>query len=142
MHCRMGAHCYNASRCYTPRCTQVRPAGSCSMLRGPAVSEEELWRALDVGAEAVRRAVAGGCDGGEGGAAGELPADWRQCVVLLGEVGIGNTTAAAALLAALTGAAPEEVVGRGTGGCSPGVWEPQQGASVPRRAQSGVAAEV
>ncbi len=99
---------------------QVRPTGSRSMLQGPALSEEELWRALGVGAEAVRRAVAGGCDGGDGGAAAELPGDWRQCVVLLGEVGIGNTTAAAALLAALTGAALEEVVGRGTGGCWPG----------------------
>jgi len=33
----------------------------------------------------------------------------------LGEMGIGNTTAAAALTAALTGSAPESVVGRGTG---------------------------
>jgi nicotinate-nucleotide--dimethylbenzimidazole phosphoribosyltransferase len=32
-----------------------------------------------------------------------------------GEIGIGNTTAAAALLAALTGLPPERVVGRGTG---------------------------
>src|SRR5262249_47540947 len=32
-----------------------------------------------------------------------------------GEMGIGNTTAAAAVVAAATGAAPEAVVGRGTG---------------------------
>lgn len=38
-----------------------------------------------------------------------------QCVICVGELGIGNTTAAAALLAALSGAAPHEVCGRGTG---------------------------
>ena len=36
------------------------------------------------------------------------------CLVC-GEIGIGNTTAAAALFAALTGLPPERVVGRGTG---------------------------
>lgn len=52
-----------------------------------------------VGAATVRRLVAAhGCT-----------------VVALGEVGIGNTTAAAAVLAALTGAPPVAVVGRGTG---------------------------
>jgi nicotinate-nucleotide--dimethylbenzimidazole phosphoribosyltransferase len=33
----------------------------------------------------------------------------------LGEMGIGNTTSAAAVICALTGAAPDDVVGRGTG---------------------------
>lgn len=36
-------------------------------------------------------------------------------ILALGEMGIGNTTSAAAIICALTGAAPEEVVGRGTG---------------------------
>jgi nicotinate-nucleotide--dimethylbenzimidazole phosphoribosyltransferase len=36
-------------------------------------------------------------------------------VIVLGEIGIGNTTVAAALLAALTGLSPEAVSGRGTG---------------------------
>jgi nicotinate-nucleotide--dimethylbenzimidazole phosphoribosyltransferase len=36
-------------------------------------------------------------------------------VIGLGEMGIGNTTASAALLAALTGQSAEQVVGRGTG---------------------------
>jgi nicotinate-nucleotide--dimethylbenzimidazole phosphoribosyltransferase len=36
-------------------------------------------------------------------------------IIALGEMGIGNTTSAAALVCALTGAAPEDVVGRGTG---------------------------
>lgn len=36
-------------------------------------------------------------------------------IVALGEMGIGNTTAASALLCAFTGATPEEAVGRGAG---------------------------
>lgn len=39
----------------------------------------------------------------------------RPGVVALGEMGIGNTTPASVLTAALTGASPEEVVGPGTG---------------------------
>ncbi len=39
----------------------------------------------------------------------------RSDVIVLGEIGIGNTTVAAALLAALTGLSPEAVSGRGTG---------------------------
>lgn len=39
----------------------------------------------------------------------------RAHVLALGEVGIGNSTAAAALAALLTGASPEAVVGAGTG---------------------------
>jgi nicotinate-nucleotide--dimethylbenzimidazole phosphoribosyltransferase len=42
-------------------------------------------------------------------------------VIALGEVGIGNTTVAAAVAAALTGAAVHEVVGRGAGSDSAGV---------------------
>jgi nicotinate-nucleotide--dimethylbenzimidazole phosphoribosyltransferase len=73
-------------------------AGTASFLHGPAMSRAEAERALDVGARLAAEAA------GEG-------------VELLGagEMGIGNTTAAAALVAALTGAAPEAVVGRGTG---------------------------
>jgi nicotinate-nucleotide--dimethylbenzimidazole phosphoribosyltransferase len=36
-------------------------------------------------------------------------------ILALGEMGIGNTTSAAAVVCAFTGAAPEDVVGRGTG---------------------------
>jgi nicotinate-nucleotide--dimethylbenzimidazole phosphoribosyltransferase len=36
-------------------------------------------------------------------------------LIALGDMGIGNTTSAAAVICALTGAAPEDVVGRGTG---------------------------
>ena len=62
------------------------------------MSREECAAAVLVGVEAARAA----CERG---------------VSLLGtgEMGIGNTTAAAALTAALTGASPSDVVGRGTG---------------------------
>jgi nicotinate-nucleotide--dimethylbenzimidazole phosphoribosyltransferase len=36
-------------------------------------------------------------------------------ILALGEMGIGNTTSAAAVICAITGASPEDVVGRGTG---------------------------
>jgi nicotinate-nucleotide--dimethylbenzimidazole phosphoribosyltransferase len=36
-------------------------------------------------------------------------------IVALGEMGIGNSTSAAAMICSLTGASPEDVVGRGTG---------------------------
>jgi nicotinate-nucleotide--dimethylbenzimidazole phosphoribosyltransferase len=36
-------------------------------------------------------------------------------LLALGEMGIGNTTSAAAVICAITGASPEDVVGRGTG---------------------------
>lgn len=78
--------------------------GSHSMLAGPALTAGELQAALDAGAAAVARfAAAAGCPP-------------SSCAVCIGEVGIGNTTAAAAVLAALTGLPPEEVCGRGTGG--------------------------
>lgn len=72
--------------------------GSRNLLREPALASDELEAALEVGREAVRRAVDDGVE-----------------AVALGEVGIANTTAAAALLSALTGAPPEETVGRGSG---------------------------
>ena len=70
-------------------------AGTANMAQGPAMTAEELERALAAGAEL----------------AGELDAD----VVALGEMGIGNTTAASALTAALLGVEPELVCGPGTG---------------------------
>lgn len=78
--------------------------GSASFLAGPALTAEQLEAALAVGAAAVARA-----------AAAAAPAPPSTCVLAVGELGIGNTTAAAAVVAALTGHAPEEVTGRGTG---------------------------
>jgi nicotinate-nucleotide--dimethylbenzimidazole phosphoribosyltransferase len=76
---------------------KVRP-GSANFLAGPAMSAAECGMALDVGRAAARRAAAAGCR-----------------ALALGDMGIGNTTAAAALASALTGASPERTVGRGTG---------------------------
>jgi nicotinate-nucleotide--dimethylbenzimidazole phosphoribosyltransferase len=72
--------------------------GSRNFLREPALTDEEVEEALEAGRAAVRRAADAGSEG-----------------VGLGDMGIGNTTAAAALLSALTGASPHETVGRGTG---------------------------
>ena len=72
-------------------------SGTADITRGPALTDDQLRRAVqtghDLAAEVVQR-----CD-----------------VLLLGEIGIGNTTVASALLAALTGLSPEAVCGRGTG---------------------------
>ncbi|MDQ1398549.1 MAG: nicotinate-nucleotide--dimethylbenzimidazole phosphoribosyltransferase, partial [Acidimicrobiaceae bacterium] len=73
-------------------------AGTGNLAVGSAMTEEEARKALDVGTETASELVAGGA----------------RCLVT-GEMGIGNTTAAAALIAALTGKPPAEVTGRGTG---------------------------
>jgi nicotinate-nucleotide--dimethylbenzimidazole phosphoribosyltransferase len=70
-------------------------AGTANMTEGPALTGEEVERALAAG-EAL---------------AAELDVD----VVALGEMGIGNTTAASALTAALLGVDPVLVCGPGTG---------------------------
>ena len=44
-----------------------------------------------------------------------IAGEQRHDTVVLGDMGIGNTTAAAALTAALSGAAPKDVCGPGTG---------------------------
>jgi nicotinate-nucleotide--dimethylbenzimidazole phosphoribosyltransferase len=58
----------------------------------------EARRAIRVGAETAREAIAGGAT-----------------LLAAGDMGIGNTTAAAALTAALLGLEAEAVTGRGTG---------------------------
>jgi len=72
-------------------------AGTADLASEPAMLEEEAAEALLVGARLV---------------ALQRP---RPDVVCLGEMGIGNSTAAAALTALLTGCNPGEAVGAGTG---------------------------
>jgi nicotinate-nucleotide--dimethylbenzimidazole phosphoribosyltransferase len=72
--------------------------GTRSFTAGPAMSREEATRAVEAGV-----AIADGL------------ADDGIELLAVGEMGIGNTTAASALTAALLGLAPEEVTGRGTG---------------------------
>lgn len=77
------------------RARRIR-AGTANLRHGPAMSIAEARAALDVGARAARELTAFDAFG-------------------VGEVGIGNTTSAAALVCALTKRDPEDVVGRGTG---------------------------
>lgn len=73
-------------------------SASADMLTGPALSDEQLNRALQVGARLCA----------------ELAERDVDCLVL-GEIGIGNTATSAALVCALTGAPVSLTVGRGTG---------------------------
>ena len=79
------------------RSCRVRP-GTASILHGPAMSREEALAAVAVGADAIAEAGESGLD-----------------LLALGEGGIGNTTAASAVAAAMLGLPPKDVVGRGTG---------------------------
>jgi nicotinate-nucleotide--dimethylbenzimidazole phosphoribosyltransferase len=69
-----------------------------SMARGPAMTTAQAVEAVEAGAELAEEAIAAGAD-----------------LLGTGDMGIGNTTAASAITAAITGAAPEAVTGRGTG---------------------------
>lgn len=72
--------------------------GTANMAKGPAMTREEAIRAIMVGVEVVNEQVARGVR-----------------LIATGEMGIGNTTASAAITTVLTGLSPEESVGRGTG---------------------------
>ena len=72
--------------------------GTANLAAGPAMTVDEARQALDVGAEVATEAVAGGA----------------RCLVT-GDMGIGNTTASAALIAGYTGRPAAQVTGRGTG---------------------------
>lgn len=72
--------------------------GTCDFTRGSAMSREQAVQSVEIGIEIVQEQVRKG----------------RNCFSL-GEMGIGNTTASAAIVAAFTRMSPEEVTGRGTG---------------------------
>lgn len=72
--------------------------GSGSIDREDALTLDEAERAVEVGRRIVDDEVDGGAD-----------------LLIAGDMGIGNTTPSAVLIAALTGAEPVAVVGRGTG---------------------------
>jgi nicotinate-nucleotide--dimethylbenzimidazole phosphoribosyltransferase len=73
-------------------------AGTANIARGPAMSRAQAVAAVEAGAVLAEAEIAAGAD-----------------LVATGEMGIGNSTAAAAVTAALTGAAPAAVTGPGTG---------------------------
>lgn len=79
-------------------------AGTANMTFGPAMSHEQLLRALDAGREQVDNAINAGCD-----------------LFIGGEMGIANTTAATALGCALTGGDLALMTGPGTGLDSNGI---------------------
>jgi nicotinate-nucleotide--dimethylbenzimidazole phosphoribosyltransferase len=72
--------------------------GTRNMAREPAMRAGEAAAAIQAGVAIVETEIANGLD-----------------VVAIGEMGIANTTAASAIVAALTGAAVSAVAGRGTG---------------------------
>lgn len=72
--------------------------GTDDFTQGPAMSRGEAQAALEVGIMLANEAVDGGAD-----------------ALVTGEVGLGNTTAASALVAAFTGTDPELTTGRGAG---------------------------
>ena len=78
------------SRCIGP--------GTGNMAAGAAMTREQAVAAVEAGAALADDAIGAGAD-----------------LLGTGEMGIGNTTAASAITAAITGAAPEVVTGRGTG---------------------------
>ncbi|MFC0330416.1 nicotinate-nucleotide--dimethylbenzimidazole phosphoribosyltransferase [Paenibacillus sepulcri] len=73
-------------------------AGTANMAKGPAMSRSEALQAIAAGAEL----------------ANELAADGYR-MFATGEMGIGNTTASAAISTLLAGMDPDAAVGRGTG---------------------------
>ncbi len=73
-------------------------AGTRNMAHGPAMSVEEARASLEAGITVVEGEERRGLD-----------------ILGVGEMGIGNTTAASAVTAAVTGCSPGEVTGRGTG---------------------------
>jgi nicotinate-nucleotide--dimethylbenzimidazole phosphoribosyltransferase len=79
------------------RAVKVR-RGTASITKGPAMTVAEAMQAIEVGRQLVRDEISAGLD-----------------ITLTGDMGIGNTTASAAVICALTGLDPAVVVGRGTG---------------------------
>ena len=73
-------------------------AGTANIARGPAMTREQAIASLEAGARLAEQAIAEGAD-----------------LLGTGEMGIGNTTVASAITAAITGVPVEVVTGRGTG---------------------------
>ena len=73
-------------------------AGTANFVNGPAMTDAQLAGALEAGRQSVERALGCGAQ-----------------LYIGGDMGIGNTTAAAALACALLSARPEALAGPGTG---------------------------
>jgi len=79
------------------RCLKLG-AGTRNFLNGPAMSTDQARRAIQIGIETAQNLAESGVT-----------------LIGTGEMGIGSTTSASALIARLTGIDPTEIVGRGTG---------------------------
>ena len=73
-------------------------AGTANLAEQPAMSRDQAQASLIAGVQLASRQVAEGAD-----------------LIALGEMGIGNTTASAALIAVLSGRPAQDVTGLGTG---------------------------
>jgi nicotinate-nucleotide--dimethylbenzimidazole phosphoribosyltransferase len=73
-------------------------AGTQNIARGAAMTRAQAIAAVETGARLAEAAMTAGAD-----------------LLATGDMGIGNTTAASAMVAAITGAPAETVTGRGTG---------------------------
>lgn len=78
--------------------------GTANMAAGPAMTREQALRCLEIGIESAQEQIAAGAD-----------------LIACGDMGIGNTTAASAITAAITASDPAVVTGRGTGLDDPGL---------------------
>jgi nicotinate-nucleotide--dimethylbenzimidazole phosphoribosyltransferase len=76
---------------------RIRP-GTRNMTKGPAMSEDDLAKAIGIGLDVAEDAASEGV-----------------AVIACGEMGIGNTTAASAMTAAMLAVPAAEVTGPGTG---------------------------
>lgn len=72
--------------------------GTENLARGPAMSQKAAVRAIETGARLAEAEIDRGAD-----------------LIATGDMGIGNTTAASAITAVVTGEPPDAVTGRGTG---------------------------
>jgi len=72
--------------------------GTANMAKGPAMTEEQAWAALELGFDIAGAEVRDGVS-----------------LLLTGEMGVGNTTAASAIYSCMTGMGPEDVTGTGAG---------------------------
>lgn len=73
-------------------------SGTRNFLREPAMSREQALQSIQIGMDLAKAACADG-----------------KNLLAVGEMGIGNTTASAAIASVLTGQSVEQVTGRGTG---------------------------
>lgn len=78
--------------------------GTKNLAKEPAMSAEEVWKAIEVGIDMAETLKAKGYD-----------------ILATGEMGIGNTTTSSAVASVLLGKSPEAVTGKGAGLTSVGL---------------------